>query len=88
MGVMDRVASDRAIGMEVAALKERRTMLEKMIATGHLLRQQDNVDVILLAGAAMSAIRSDLEREIGVPVVDPTAAAIAMASGSVIKIDR
>jgi Asp/Glu/hydantoin racemase len=88
MGVMNRLVADRAIGMGVAALRDKRVMLEKMIATGQQLTQEDGADVILLAGAAMSAIRSDIEREIGVPVVDPTAAAIAMASGLVIEIDR
>ncbi|WP_229426813.1 aspartate/glutamate racemase family protein [Microvirga alba] len=81
MGIGERLAGDRAIGLGVAELKDREAMFARMVETGQILKRQDGADVILMGGAAMSGIRASLEHELGIPVVDPTQAAIAMADG-------
>ncbi len=81
MGVSQRLAGDRAIGIGVAGLEDREAMLARMAETGERLKLQDGADVILMAGAAMSHIRDALEAHLGIPVIDPTQAALAMATG-------
>lgn len=81
MGMTGRLARDRAIDLGVAQLRDRDVMLERMIATGRRLRDEDGADVILMAGAAMSEVRGTLEEALDLPVVDPTQAALAMAVG-------
>lgn len=81
MGVTQRLAGERAIGMGVARLGDHETLLARMAETGGRLIAEDGADVILMAGAAMSAVREALEARLGVPVIDPTQAALAMATG-------
>lgn len=81
MGVGNRLAQDRAMGLGVAELRDHGRMFERMIAVGRQLQQQDGADVVLLGGAAMSEFRAPLEQELGIPVIDPTFAALVMADG-------
>ncbi len=81
MGVTQRLAGDRAIGMGVARLADGETLFARMAETGAKLIAEDGADVILMAGAAMSHVREALEARLGVPVIDPTQAALAMATG-------
>jgi Asp/Glu/hydantoin racemase len=80
MGVLNRLAGDRAIGIGVAGLKDRETVLQRMLETGARLKQ-DGAEVILMGGAAMSHLREPLAAALEIPVIDPTQAAIAMATG-------
>jgi Asp/Glu/hydantoin racemase len=80
MGVLDRLAADRAIGIGVAGLKDHKVTLARMLETGERLKQ-GGADVILMGGAAMSHLRKPLEAGLGIPVIDPNEAAIAMATG-------
>lgn len=79
MGIIGRLAGDRAMGLGVAELKNHETMFERMVEVGQALKRQDGADVVLLGGAAMSKQRAALEKELGIPVVDPNFAALAMA---------
>ena len=54
-----------------------------MVATGRQLREQDRADVIVMGCAGMARYRDRLEQAVGVPVVEPTQAAVAMAIGRV-----
>lgn len=49
------------------------------INTAMALRDEDGADVIVLGEGGMSFARDPLEEAIGIPVVDPTAAAVGMA---------
>ena len=80
MGVLDRLAGDRAIGIGVAGLNDSEAVLARMREAGERLRQ-DGADVIVMGGAAMSHLRTPLAAALGLPVIDPTQAAIAMATG-------
>lgn len=83
MGVRDRLAGDRALGLTVAELAEPGRTLPAMIATGRRLRDEDGADVLIMGCAGMAAYRDALERETGLPVVEPCQAAAAMALGRI-----
>jgi Asp/Glu/hydantoin racemase len=82
MGVLDRLAGDRAIGQGVAALACDDT-LARMIAVGRALRDEDGADVIIMGCAGMARHRAPLEQALGVPVIDPCQAGVAMALGRI-----
>jgi allantoin racemase len=79
MGVRDRLAGDRALGLTVAELAEPGRSLDAMIAAGRRLRDEDGADVLIMGCAGMAAYRDTLEAETGLPVVEPCQAAAAMA---------
>lgn len=83
IGLMDRFAGDRPLGLGVTELADRAKNYQKMVETGRALKDQDGADVIILGCAGMAAIRTDLSHDIGLPVVDPTQAAVAMALGQI-----
>ncbi|POR53146.1 aspartate/glutamate racemase family protein [Bosea psychrotolerans] len=83
MGVMGRFAGDLSIGMGVTELSNAEKTLERMTATGKTLRDTHHADVIVMGCAGMARFRRPLEEALGVPVVEPTQAAAAMAVGRV-----
>jgi len=84
MGLWDRMAGDRALGLGVVELADRARVFDRMVAIARDLRDQDGADVLVLGCAGMAYLRVDLEREAGIPVVDPTQAAANMALGRVL----
>lgn len=83
MGIIDRVAGDRAVGLNVVDLADETKTRDKMIATGRALKEQDGADVIVMGCAGMARYRPNMEQALGVPVVDPTQAAVTMALGAI-----
>jgi Asp/Glu/hydantoin racemase len=83
MGVMARFAGDLSIGMGVTELSNEEKTLERMTATGRTLRDTHHADVIVMGCAGMARFRRPLEEALGIPVVEPTQAATAMAVGRV-----
>ncbi|WP_300035342.1 aspartate/glutamate racemase family protein [uncultured Roseobacter sp.] len=79
MGVLDRLAGDRALGLGVADLADPDRCLDAMIGTGKTLRDQDGAEVLIMGCAGMAQYRERLEQETGLPVVEPTQAAAGMA---------
>jgi Asp/Glu/hydantoin racemase len=79
MGVTDRLAGDRALGLGVADLADPDRCLSAMIETGHALRDRDGADVLIMGCAGMAAYRPIIEAETGLPVVDPCQAGVAQA---------
>jgi len=79
MGVLDRLAADRSLGLGVAALSDVNKCLEAMIATGRRLRDEDGADVLIMGCAGMAHYRGALEEAIGLPVIEPTQVATGMA---------
>ncbi len=84
MGLLDRLAGERPLEMSVAETATGERTLEKMIEIGRELRDIDGADVIVMGCAGMARHRLQLEDALGVPVVDPTQAAVAMALGAVL----
>ena len=83
MGVADRLAGDRALGLGVAELADPDKSLAAMIDTGRQLRDSDGADVLIMGCAGMAGYREVLEAETGLPVVEPCQAGAAMALGQI-----
>lgn len=83
MGVLDRLAGDRAIGLGVADLASADKSLKAMIETGKRLRDEDGANVLIMGCAGMAQYREPLEAATGLPVVEPCQAAAAMALGHI-----
>jgi Asp/Glu/hydantoin racemase len=83
MGLSDRLAADLPIEVGVVALADEGRTLERMVAVGRRLRDAHGADVVVMGCAGMARYRARVESAIGVPVVEPTQAAVAMAIGRV-----
>lgn len=83
MGVLDRLAGDRALGLGVADLADPGKSLDAMIATGRRLRDDDGANVLIMGCAGMARYREPLQDASGLPVVEPTQAAVSMALGQI-----
>lgn len=83
MGVLDRLAGDRALGLGVAELADESTSLSALIATGKRLRDEDGANVLIMGCAGMARFRPALEEATGLPVVEPCQAAASMALGQI-----
>ena len=83
MGVLDRFAADLSIGLGVSELSDEQRTLGRMIDVGRTLRNTHGADVLVMGCAGMARFRETLERELGIPVVEPTQAAVTMAVGRV-----
>ena len=83
MGVLDRLAGDRALGLGVADLADEDKCLGAMIAAGRRLRDEDGANVLIMGCAGMARYRDALEQATGLPIVEPTQAAVSMALGHI-----
>jgi len=79
MGVLPRLAGDRALGLGVAELADEARTLSAMIDVGRRLKDGDGADVLIMGCAGMVRYRATLEAEIGRPVIDPCQAAVGLA---------
>jgi allantoin racemase len=83
MGLTQRFAGERPLEMSVAETASGEGTLARMIAIGKALRDQDGAEAIVIGCAGMARHRRPLEEALGIPVIDPTQAAVAMAIGAV-----
>jgi Asp/Glu/hydantoin racemase len=83
MGLASRLAGERALGLSVAETASDKGAFARMAAVGRELIEKDGADVIVMGCAGMARHRSPLEEALGVRVIDPTQAAVAMAIGAV-----
>jgi len=83
LGLEARLAGDRALGLGVLELADETRTRARLESVGRTLRDEDGADVLVLGCAGMARYRGELEETLGVPVVDPTQAAVAMALGGV-----
>jgi Asp/Glu/hydantoin racemase len=65
-----RMAGDRSIDM---------TVVETVSRTGRMLRDQDGADVLILGCAGLGGYRQAMEETLGIPVIDPVQAGVALA---------
>jgi Asp/Glu/hydantoin racemase len=83
MGLMDRLAGERPLEMSVAETASGEGTLAKMIEVGRALKEQDGAGAVIMGCAGMARLRRPLEDALGIPVIDPTQAAVTMALGAV-----
>lgn len=83
LGLLDRFAGDRAIGLGVAELAGENGVRDRMIRVGETLRDEDGASVLVMGCAGMAGYRAALQAAVGIPVVEPTQAAVTLALGAV-----
>src|SRR3954469_2383328 len=82
MGVMERCVGELPVGLPVLELADEKKTFGRMVEVGKKLRELVSA-VIVMGCAGMARYRKDLQQEVGLPVVEPTQAAVAMALGRV-----
>ena len=83
MGVTERFAGELPVDIPVVELSNEKKTFGRMVEVGKALRERHGADVVVMGCAGMARYRKPLQDEIGVPVVEPTQAAVAMAIGRV-----
>jgi allantoin racemase len=83
LGLAPRFAGELPLGLGVVELADAEHTYERMRAVGTRLRDQHGADVLVLGCAGMAEYRAELEVALGLPVIDPTQAAVTMAIGAV-----
>lgn len=79
MGVDGAIAGDLPIDMTVSELEDAARVFARMTEVGTRLRDERGADVLVMGCAGFSSYREGLEEALGIPVVDPTQAAVGMA---------
>ena len=82
MGVLDRLAGERALNLSVADSAGEGAW-DRLAEVGAQLKA-DGAGALVLGCAGMARHRARLEAALGLPVIDPTQAAVAMALGAVL----
>ncbi len=83
MGALDRVVAERPLNMTIDETARGNRTMDRLTEVGRELLG-DGADAIVLGCAGMARHRTPLEDALGVPVVEPTQAAVAMALGAVL----
>jgi allantoin racemase len=83
LGITGRLAAELPIGLAVTELADRKTTFGRMADIGKRLRDEHGADVVVMGCAGMAPYRKPLQDALGIPVVEPTQAAVAMAIGRV-----
>lgn len=73
-----RLAGDRSINMTVVQLMAG-DVVETVSRTARLLRDEDGADVIILGCAGLGSYRQAMQESLGIPVIDPVQAGVALA---------
>ncbi len=84
MGVMERLAKERAADLSVADSASGAGTFDRLCEVGRDLRDLDGADSIVLGCAGMAIHRAALADHLGIPVTDPVQAATSMAIGAVL----
>ena len=83
MGLEGRLAGDRAIGVGVTGLSAEEEVESRMTAVGQKLIEEDGAETLIMGCAGMARYRHRLQDTLGVPVIDPSQAAVADAIAAV-----
>jgi Asp/Glu/hydantoin racemase len=83
LGVTERLAGELPVGIPVVELSDEKKTFGRMVEVGKELRERHGADVVVMGCAGMARYRKPLQDAIGIPVVEPTQAAVAMAIGRV-----
>jgi allantoin racemase len=83
LGVSERLAAELPVGLKVVELSDEKKTFGRMVKVGKALRDTHGADVVVMGCAGMARYRKPLQDELGIPVVEPTQAAVAMAIGRV-----
>ncbi len=79
LGIEARIAGELALGLGVTELLDEQRTVARMTEVGRRLRDEAGAAVLVMGCAGMARYRGALEEALGLPVVDPTQAAVGMA---------
>ena len=79
MGVMDRLAGELPVGLAVTELSDEKKTFGRMVDVATALRDVHGANVIVMGCAGMARYRKPLQEAVGIPVVEPSQAAVGMA---------
>jgi Asp/Glu/hydantoin racemase len=88
LGLEARFAGEEPLGLGVVELADDTRTFQRMIEVGGRLRDAHGADVLVLGCAGMAQYLGALVDALGLPVVDPTQAAVTMAIGAVLQNDQ
>jgi Asp/Glu/hydantoin racemase len=80
---MDRLAAELPVELPVLELSDEKKTFGRMTEVGRALKEEHGADVVVMGCAGMARYRKPLQEAIGLPVVEPTQAAVTMAIGRV-----
>jgi len=83
MGLIERLAGERPLDMSVAETASGEGTLARMVEVARQLKERDGANAVVMGCAGMARHRGPLEAALGIPVIDPTQAAVTMALGAV-----
>ena len=83
MQVLNRLAGELALNISVDESANGTGTYQRLVEVGYQLIKME-AGVIILGCAGMSRHRLNLEAELGIPVIDPTQAAVSMAVGTIL----
>ena len=84
LGLEKRLAGDLAIGLGVAELSDEKKTFRRLLEVGRKLRDNCESSVLILGCAGMARYRHGLQESLGIPVIDPSQAAVSMAVSAVL----
>ncbi|MFN0160731.1 MAG: aspartate/glutamate racemase family protein [Burkholderiales bacterium] len=84
MGLLHKLAEDLPIEIGVVGLANEDATMARMREVGRTLRDTHGAKVIIMGCAGMARYRRRLEEDLGLPVIDPTQAAVTMALGALL----
>jgi Asp/Glu/hydantoin racemase len=79
LGLEHKVAGELPLELKVAELENEQIVWKRLNLLGKKLRDEHGANAVILGCAGMARYRTRLEDALGVPVVDPTQAAVGMA---------
>ncbi len=85
LGLQARFAGEAPLGLGVVELADATRAFRRMVEVGGRLKDEHGADVLVLGCAGMAQYRGALADALGMPVVDPTQAAVTMAIGAVLQ---
>jgi Asp/Glu/hydantoin racemase len=78
-GVTERLARILPLEMSAADTMDEGKTFDRMVACGQALRDVHGANVVIMGCAGMAGYRKPLQDKLGIPVVEPTQAAVGMA---------
>lgn len=79
MGIASRLAGERALGLDVAALASDAQTWRRLLQIGRTLRDEDRADALVLGCAGLARFQEPLADALSLPVIEPCRAATGMA---------
>ncbi|WP_233233485.1 aspartate/glutamate racemase family protein [Bordetella sp. LUAb4] len=79
MGLEKRVAGERSLDLHMTDLADEENTFKRLAQVARTLRDEDGAEVLVLGCAGFGRQRARLEQDCGLPVIEPSQAAVGMA---------